>query len=132
MVPPPYLPSLPPGHHAQPAWAFRDETGRFFYEFNRVYQPAGGLLVRDLSYWSVTWSTFLDPDDERPMGRWLTYGDARGRLRRLTFNRFASLAAMREVLPSLLAEQRPRPQKARERRPRVVFGDSARPRLTAV
>ena len=106
----PCLPSLPPGYVAQPAWGFRDATGCFFYEFNRVY----GLAIRsderrptirldcDLSYWVVTWPTFRG-GDERPAGRWLSYAQARKLLGEgLLFKRFSSLVQMRPELPALL------------------------------
>jgi hypothetical protein len=105
------LPSLPSGYDAQSAWGFRDRTGRFSYEFNRVYTPPNRLdkrgpkcrLDEDLSYWGVTWSTLSETGDERPAGRWVSYARAR-KLRgsRLTFERFSSLLQMRDELPELL------------------------------
>jgi hypothetical protein len=107
----PCRPSLPPGYEAQPAWAFRDRTGRFFYEFNRVYGPPDSVEGRgpvcrpdeQLCYWSVIWSTFGEDGDEHPAGRWITYGQARKLPgREPTFERFASLPWMRDELPELL------------------------------
>ena len=105
------LPSLPSDYEAQPAWEFRDQTGRFSYEFNRVYGPPNrldkrgptGLLDEDLSYWSVIWPTFSETGDERPAGRWVSYAQARKlRISHLTFERFSSLLQMRGELPRLL------------------------------
>jgi hypothetical protein len=105
------LPLLPSGYEAQAAWGFRDRTGRFSYEFNRVYGPPNRLdkrgptsrLDEDLSYWGVTWPTFSDTGDERPAGRWVSYAQAR-KLRgsRLTFERFSCLLSIRDELPELL------------------------------
>src|SRR5687767_9972276 len=69
----PCVPRLPPGYQAQPAWGFRDRTGRLAYEFNRVYgpperhddRPPTCRLDRNLSYWSVTWPTLGAAGDER-------------------------------------------------------------------
>jgi len=99
---------LPPGYEAQPAWGFRDRTGRCFYEFNRVYAPpldpfdARGPvcpLDEDLSYWSAVWPTSGDTG----AGRWMSYARAR-KLRgsRFTFEQFSSLSRMRAELPGLL------------------------------
>jgi hypothetical protein len=107
----PCYPSLPPGYEAQPAWGFHDQTGRFSYEFNRVYGPPDWIdgrgpvcpLDEQLSYWGVIWSTLQEDGDEHPAGRWMTYGQARmlpGP--RLTFERFSSLQGMRDELPGLL------------------------------
>jgi len=103
-------PALPSGYQAQPAWGFHDRTGRFSYEFNRVYGRPNRLdqrgptcrLDEGLSYWGVTWPTFTQTGDERPAGRWMTYAEAR-KLRgsHLTFERFSSLQ-MRDELPELL------------------------------
>ena len=111
MMDAPSLPSLPPGYIAQPAWGFRDATGRYFYEFNRVYGPPTRSdesrpttrLDRDLSYWVVTWPTLRGAGDERPAGRWLSLAQARKLLGEgLRFERFSSLVQMRPELPALL------------------------------
>ena len=107
----PCLLPLALGYHAQPAWGFRDPTGRFSYEFNRVYGPPQRhaerrptcRLDRDLSYWGVTWSTFSAAGEERAAGRWMTYAQARALPgSHLTFERFSSLIEMRDELPRLL------------------------------
>ena len=107
----PCLPSLPPGYEAQPVWGFHDRTGRFSYEFNRVYGPprsTGGRgpvcrLDKRLSYWSVIWSATGENGDEHPAGRWMTYGHARTLPgSRLTYEQFSFPLRMREVLPELL------------------------------
>ncbi len=43
------------GCMAQPAWGFRDPTGRVFYWFFSVYGPEPGKLNQGLSYWAATW-----------------------------------------------------------------------------
>jgi len=105
------VPPLPPGHEARSVWMFRDKTGRFSYEFSRVYgppawpdQPAPQRpLDEGLSYWGVTWSTFDEQGQERPEGRWVTFSQARERRgARLTFERFSSLTRMIDSLPGLL------------------------------
>jgi hypothetical protein len=132
------LPALPPGHEAQPVWRFPDRTGRFSYEFNRVYGPPDLLdergptcqLDEDLSYWGVTWSLFPGTVDERPAGRWASYAQAR-RLRGpgLTFERFASYLQTCDELAELLdrcAEivpvggVSPEPRPALARAPRAI------------
>jgi hypothetical protein len=99
---------LPPGYEEQPFWGFHDQTGRFAYQFHRVYEPPrrrdrrGPLTQLDeqLSYWAVTWSTSVRSADQHLEGRWLSYAQAR-KLRgpSLTFERFSS---MRYQLPELL------------------------------
>jgi hypothetical protein len=100
---------------AQPAWGFRDESGRYSYEFNRVYGPArrarngveGQRLDEGSSYWVMSWlegvCTHLDHRRERS----LTFTQAR-RLggTRLTFARFSTLAVMRADLSALLRGSR--------------------------
>jgi len=108
----PCHPSFPPGYEAQPAWGFHDSTGRFSYEFNRVYGPPEWVdwrepvcrLDEELSYWGVVWSTFGENGDEQPAGRWMTYAQARmlPGPRRLTYEQFSSLSGMRDELPGLL------------------------------
>ncbi|MCC6751526.1 MAG: hypothetical protein IT371_27990 [Deltaproteobacteria bacterium] len=104
-------PTLPQGYDAQPAFGFSDATGRYSYEFNRVYGPmdsSGGRgpiarLDEDRSYWAVGWSTFEGTEEERPMGRWLTYAQARKLPGpRLTFERFSSVWTMCDRLPALM------------------------------
>jgi hypothetical protein len=104
-------PALPPGYEAQPAWGFQDRTGRFSYQFNRVYGPPDPLdrrgptrrLDEDLSFWEVTWAIDGGLDTERVVGRWVTYAEARAlRGHGLTFARFASLPQMRPELDALL------------------------------
>lgn len=99
---------LPPGYEAQPLWGFRDETGRFSYQFHHVYGPPrrrdgrGPLqeLDEQRSYWEVTWPTGVRTTDEHLEGRSMSYAQAR-QLRgpNLTFERFSS---MRYQLPELL------------------------------
>ena len=105
------LPVLPLGYEAQPCWGFHDRTGRFSYEFNRVYEPPNRLdkrgptcrLDEELSYWGVTWRTFGETADERPAGRWMSYAEARKLgSARLTFTGFSSLLHMQADLPALL------------------------------
>jgi hypothetical protein len=109
----PYYPSLPAGYSAQLTWGFRERTGRFTYDFHRVYTPAvplpdGRLVVvgrldADRSYWVVTWSAFSETGDEHPAGRWVSYAQACKRLgSHLNFERFSSSIQMREELPTLL------------------------------
>ena len=99
---------LPPGYQAQPFWGFDDQTGRFSYQFHRVYGPPrrhdwrgpSRRLDEHLSYWEVTWSTPSRTMDQRLAGRWMSYAQARmlwgpG----LTFARFSSF---RYQLPELL------------------------------
>jgi hypothetical protein len=99
---------LPPGCEAQPLCGFHDQTGRFSYQFHRVYGPPrrrdrrGPLTQLDeqLSYWAVTWSTSVKSAAQHLKGRWLSYAQAR-KLRgpNLTFEGFSS---MRDQLPELL------------------------------
>ena len=106
----PDLPALPPGYEAQPAWGFRDLTGRFSYEFHRVYGRPDrfdrrGPMCRidqDLSFWRTTWSTDGDPGSEHVAGWRLTYAQARAlRGSRLTFARFSSVERMRADLEAI-------------------------------
>lgn len=105
---PPWPPPLPPGYTAQPVSEFGDGTGRFSYEFNRVYGPPtrldrrGPICLQDeaRSYWCVTWSVANDTGDSRLTGRALSYAEARRLLgSRMTFDRFF---ALREQVPELL------------------------------
>lgn len=103
-------PALPSGYEAQAVSRFHDPTGRFSYEFSRVYGPPNLLdrrgpachLDQDLSYWVVTGPGFHATGGEERASRWLSYAQAR-KLRgsRLTFERFSSLVRMREELPEL-------------------------------
>jgi hypothetical protein len=101
-------PALPSGYEAQPFWGFHDDTGRFFYQFHRVYRPPSRRDRRGptrqldelLSFWAVTWPTRVKAIDERLAGRWISYAQARERQGpNLTFERFTS---MRYELPELL------------------------------
>lgn len=104
-------PLLPPGFTAQAAWGFRDNSGTFTYEFNRVYGPTrrsrrgidGRHLDEERSYWVVTWSVAGETEREQAHGRWISYAQAR-KLRgsRFSFARFSSLLDMRADLPDLL------------------------------
>ncbi len=106
-----YSPALPSGYEAQPVWGFRDSTGRFAYEFSRVYGPPDLLdsrgptchLDEDLSYWVVTGPGLHSNGDKRPASHWMSFAQAR-KLRgfHMTFERFSSLVRMREELPELL------------------------------
>jgi hypothetical protein len=99
---------LPPGYEAQPVWGFHDDTGRFSYQFHRVYGPPSGRdrrgplrqLDEQLSYWAVTWPTAARTMDQHREGRSMSYAQAQ-KLQGadLTFERFAS---MRYQLPALL------------------------------
>lgn len=112
-VPAAHLPTLPAGFEAQPAWGFRDPTGKVSYEFNRVYQQreASGargptsVIHEDLSFWGMTWAKPGRPGDDQVEGRWLTFSEAR-KLRgaRMTFARFSSLLQMRDDLEGLMRE----------------------------
>lgn len=102
---------LPAGYETQPASGFHDPTGRFTYEFIRVYGSptrAGGAeptrdLDEGLSHWSVIWPERHGDDDERPAERSITYDEARARTGgRLSFARFSSGPLMSDVLPGLL------------------------------
>lgn len=102
-----WLPELPPGHEAQPAWGFRGRAGRFVYEFSRVYQRPEALvdhrgarcsLDRSSSFWSVTWSASAD---DAVTGRSLTFAQARKRGYRHNYDRFSSLRGMDEELEAL-------------------------------
>jgi hypothetical protein len=106
-------PRLPPGHTAQPAWGFHDETGRHSYEFNRVYGPPmrrdhRGPICRqdeDRSYWSVTWTVTDSAGHSRLAGRSIAYAEARRLIgSRMTFDRFF---ALRAELPELLDVAQP-------------------------
>ena len=100
--------SLPAGFQAQPAYQFRDPSGRFSYEFAHVYGPpqAGvrGLvcqLDRDRSYWSVV-GQIDDAGQETPARRSISYAEARRTLPgQITFAQFASEMHMRRALPTL-------------------------------
>jgi hypothetical protein len=102
-------PQLPTGYQSQPAWSFRDRTGRLTYKFDRVYQKAETVddergptcqIDEGRSFVGVTWSS---PEDDRMTGRWLTFADARElRGPRMTFERFSSLRGMEEDLEKLL------------------------------
>lgn len=99
---------LPPGYEEQPFWGFHDQTGRFAFQFHRVYGPPRrrdrrgpvSQLDEQLSYWAVTWSTSVKSAGQHLESRWLSYAQAR-KLRgsNLTFERFSS---MRYQLPELL------------------------------
>ena len=99
-------PLLPfsPGCTAQPAWGFRDATGRVFYWFFCVYGPEDpGRLNQGLSYWAATWLPPSESGSERPQMRSMTYQEARTfRHSRLSFERFSSQVHMRDRLPVLL------------------------------
>lgn len=104
----PWPPRLPPGYTAQPVSGFGDGTGRFSYEFHRVYGPPTrrdhrGLICLqddDRSYWCVTWLSVSDAGDSRLTGRSMSYAQARRILgSRMTFDRFF---ALREQLAELL------------------------------
>jgi hypothetical protein len=106
-----HFPALPAGHDAQPAWGFHDASGRFYFEFLRVYGPRDPVdergatcrIVEELCFWSVTWAAAVSSRDDRVAGRWLTYAQARElRGARMTFERFASLLGMRDELESML------------------------------
>lgn len=110
----PCLPWLPRGCEAQPAGGFHDRTGRFSYEFYRVYGPPVLLDTRGptcqldegLSYWGMTWPAFARDADEHPAGRWVNFLQARRLLGpHLTFERFSSRERMREELPDLLHQR---------------------------
>lgn len=99
---------LPRGYHAQPFWGFRDQTGRFSYEFHHVYGPPRGRgrrgplrqLDEQLSYWQVTWSTCVRTVDQHLEGRWMSFAEMRKLPGPdLTFEQFSS---MRHQLPALL------------------------------
>ena len=107
----PCVPALPPGYEAQPAWGFRDSTGRFSYEFHRVYGPPDPadknerrcVLDEQRCYWGVTWSTWSATGDEHPAGRWLTFAQALALPGpRRTYDRFSSHVHMHDELPLLL------------------------------
>lgn len=93
---------LPAGFHSQPAYEFRDPSGRYSYEFSNVYGPPqrGGRgfisqLDEERSYWSVVG----DLDEVEPARRAISYAEARRALRgRLTFAQFASEMHMRGEL----------------------------------
>lgn len=102
---------MPTGSVAQPAWGFRDRSGRFFYEFYRVYGAPDLLDEREptcqldegRSYWVVTWAALEATGDERAVCRWMTYAEARKRSGSgMTFRRFSSLLRMSDELPELL------------------------------
>jgi hypothetical protein len=107
----PCRPALPPGYSAQEAWGFHDPTGRFVFEFCRVYGPPEDAdqrgpfcrLNADLSYWVAMWPIFGKASDEHIAGRSMSFGQARKLLgSHLTFQRFSSSVEMREELPRLL------------------------------
>jgi hypothetical protein len=107
----PCFPALPPGYSAQEAWGFRDPTGTFSYEFRRVYglpdtddrHGAACHLDEGRSYWVVLWRAHGRSTDEHPVGRWLTYAQARKQSpTRLTFRHFSSPVDMRDEIPRLL------------------------------
>jgi hypothetical protein len=92
-----------PGCTAQPAWGFRDPTGRVFYWFFHVYGPKGaGKLNSGSSFWSATWQSTNDAGKERTHVRSMTHHEARRLHPRLSFERFSSQEHMRERLPALL------------------------------
>jgi hypothetical protein len=104
------FPALPPGYTAQQAWGFRDPTGAFAYEFCRVYRPSAGAGARgDMcqldegrSFWVVIWGGRSHREDH-PVGRWITYAQARKLSGAgLTFRRFSAPTEMSEEIPRLL------------------------------
>ncbi|MCU1277507.1 MAG: hypothetical protein JWM53_1053 [bacterium] len=103
-------PSLPAGFHSQPAYQFRDSSGRFSYEFSNVYGPprsgprgAVAQLDMDRSEWRVT-GHVDDATEEQPTRRAVSYAEARRALRgHLTFAQFASEMHMRPLLPTLMS-----------------------------
>jgi hypothetical protein len=107
----PCFPMLLPGYSAQQAWGFRDPTGAFSYEFCRVYGAPAGTGARGpfcqldegRSYWVVIWRAQGTAAEVHPVGRWITYAQARKLTgARLTFQRFSSAVDMREEVPRLL------------------------------
>lgn len=106
------LPVLPPGYTAQQAWGFRDVTGRFSYEFCRVYRPPSDLVDHRgpiskmdaaLSYWVVTWHALGGPTTGTSASRSMNYAEARKVSgAQLTFSKFSSSRQMRDEIPRLL------------------------------
>ena len=102
-------PSLPGGFQSQPAYEFRDPSGRFSYEFSNVYGPPQpgrrGMvcqLDKERSYWSVI-GQVDEAGREHAARRSISYAEARRALRgRITFAQFASEMHMRRELPNLI------------------------------
>jgi hypothetical protein len=93
---------ITPGCTAQPAWGFRDPTGRVFYWFFGVYGPKHpDQLNQGLSYWAATWLS-SESGIERSHVRSMTYREARALHSRLSFEHFSSQVEMRARLPDLL------------------------------
>ena len=108
--------SLPAGYDRQPASGFHDPTGRFSYEFVRVYgawkKPSAADPSRELdqglSHWSVTWPDLRSDGDERPAERSISFTRARELSGgRLSFARFSSELHMRDALPGWLRPGEP-------------------------
>ena len=123
------LPSLPSGYHSQPAFGFRDPTGRFFYAFHFVYRPAASpgrsvaIMVSELdegmSFWAATGPTDRHGAGDEPVGRWMSYAERCGLGgSRPAFDAFSSLWRMRGALPELLQA-------------RNIAGGEAAPRVLA-
>lgn len=115
----PYLARLPIGYQTLPCWGFHDDSGRFSYEFSRVYGPPaerngrGPIASVDegLSYWNVVWPIRSAGGEEHPTGRWINYTEARKLLgAHLTFERFSSPIHFRYELPALLRVAEPVPE----------------------
>lgn len=109
--------SLPSGYTSQPAWRFRDRTGQFSYEFNRVYgspircdgrEPVC-RLDQDLSYWCVVGQDSVATTGANSSLRALNYAEARKMsATRLTFEEFASPLRMQAELEAEEVSQPPR------------------------
>lgn len=106
------LPVLPAGYTSQQAWGFRDVTGRFSYEFCRVYRPPEGVVDHrgpisrmdaGLSFWVVTWEAAEGTAGGSSRSRSMNYTEARKLSgMQLTFSRFSSSQQMRDEIPRLL------------------------------
>lgn len=108
---PPATPSLPAGYEAQAAWNDTDPSGRFAFEFVRVYGPPDGDVLRGpvchldqgRSYWSVSWSVPGPRGELRHAARQVSYAEARRkRGATLTFARFSQLRVEGGGLAELL------------------------------
>jgi hypothetical protein len=104
------LPELPPGCSDQAVFSFHEQNELVLYEFRQVYRQRQRILDRELiwvdeldenrCYWLAMRAAPTIGGDEYPVGRWLTYAQARAQPGPpLSFRDFSQL---RDSLPFLL------------------------------